>query len=323
MRKALLLEFNLSIRAKKKSKVPRALLIFSSQCFFQNFPLPFFNRSRMAKTIAFQTTKTISSGIGKELQRYGMRLSDIHYVAPSELRANPINNRLFKEESKGYFERLTNDIKEKGILNPLLATSNGKLLAGHNRLRIAEELDLPSVPVQYVEETLSEEREKEIIIKDNLLRRQFSSAEWIQLYQQLYPNFEEEIHKEHRGGDRKSTKNIKGNIKGATGTFDTDEALRSDEQISSALTAKRIASETGQTENAVKKHLRAYKQKGKTSSNTVQKSSHKSPRTEKIDSEMLSALRTNIKDVLRSNETTRKKAVDVLRASLKSLEESL
>jgi ParB-like chromosome segregation protein Spo0J len=314
MRKALLLEFNLSIRAKKKSKVPRALLIFSSQCFFQNFPLPFFNRSRMAKTIAFQTTKTISSGIGKELQRYGMRLSDIHYVAPSELRANPINNRLFKEESKGYFERLTNDIKEKGILNPLLATSNGKLLAGHNRLRIAEELDLPSVPVQYVEETLSEEREKEIIIKDNLLRRQFSSAEWIQLYQQLYPNFEEEIHKEHRGGDRKSTKNIKS----AIGTFDIEE-----EQTSSALTAKRIAKETGQTENAVKKHLRAYKQKGKTTPNTVQKSSHKSPRTEKIDSEMLSALRTNIKDVLRSNETTRKKAVDVLRASLKSLEESL
>jgi ParB-like chromosome segregation protein Spo0J len=156
----------------------------------------------MAKTIALQTTKTITSGIGKELQRYGMRLSDIHYVSPSELRANPVNSRLFKEESSGYFDRLRRDIQEKGILNPLLATSNGKLLAGHNRLRIAEEIDLPSVPVQYIEESLSEDREKEIIIKDNLLRRQFSSAEWIHLYKQLYPNFDEELNKEHRGGDR-------------------------------------------------------------------------------------------------------------------------
>jgi len=204
----------------------------------------------MAKTIAFQTTKTITSGIGKELQRYGMRLSDIHYVSPSELRANPVNSRLFKEESSGYFHRLRKDIQEKGILNPLLATSGGKLLAGHNRLRIAEELDLPSVPVQYVEETLSEEREKEIIIKDNLLRRQFSSSEWVMLYKQLYPNFDEEITKENRGGDRKSKNE----------TTSNDDNNADTVQTPTKLTAKRIAQETGQTENAVKKHLRTYKQ---------------------------------------------------------------
>lgn len=204
----------------------------------------------MAKTIAFQTTKTITSGIGKELQRYGMRLSDIHYVSPSELRANPVNSRLFKEESSGYFHRLRKDIQEKGILNPLLATSGGKLLAGHNRLRIAEELDLPSVPVQYVEETLSEEREKEIIIKDNLLRRQFSSSEWVLLYKQLYPNFDEEITKENRGGDRKSKNE----------TTSNDDNNADTVQTPTKLTAKRIAQETGQTENAVKKHLRTYKQ---------------------------------------------------------------
>lgn len=208
----------------------------------------------MAKTIAFQTTKTITSGIGKELQRYGMRLSDIHYVTPSELRTNPMNSRLFKEESAGYFDRLRKDISEKGILNPLLATSNGKLLAGHNRLRIAEDLDLPSVPVQYVEESLSEEREKEIIIKDNLLRRQFSSAEWVQLYKQLYPNFDEEIARENRGGDRKSKNDVK------TSALSEDISLAA-VQVPSKLTAKRIAEETGQTENAVKKHLRTYKQK--------------------------------------------------------------
>lgn len=209
----------------------------------------------MAKTIAFQTTKTITSGIGKELQRYGMRLSDIHYVTPSELRANPMNSRLFKEESAGYFDRLRKDIREKGILNPLLATSSGKLLAGHNRLRIAEELDLPSVPVQYVEESLSEEREKEIIIKDNLLRRQFSSSEWVQLYKQLYPNFDEEIAKENRGGDRKSKNDAH------VSALSEDKNGTSVVQTPSKLTAKRIAEETGQTENAVKKHLRAYKQK--------------------------------------------------------------
>jgi ParB-like chromosome segregation protein Spo0J len=228
----------------------------------------------MAKTIALQTTKTITSGIGKELQRYGMRLSDIHYVSPSELRANPVNSRLFKEESSGYFDRLRRDIQEKGILNPLLATSNGKLLAGHNRLRIAEEIDLPSVPVQYIEESLSEDREKEIIIKDNLLRRQFSSAEWIHLYKQLYPNFDEELNKENRGGDRKSVK-----IKSASGAFDEENAVTTDKSanIPSKLTAKRIAQETGQTENAVKKHLRTYKhsrKQGTTTKATPAKTAH-------------------------------------------------
>ncbi len=213
----------------------------------------------MAKTIAFQTTKTITSGIGKELQRYGMRLSDIHYVAPSELRSHPMNSTFFKEESAGYFERLRRDIKEKGILNPLLATANGKLLAGHNRLRIAEELELPSVPVQYVEESLSEEREKEIIIKDNLLRRQFSTAEWIQLYKELYPDFDKNIYQENRGGDRKSDTIKAKNIKRALGTFDIDKDQATKEPTTK-LTAKRIAQETGQTENAVKKHLRTYKQ---------------------------------------------------------------
>lgn len=134
----------------------------------------------------------------------GVIISPVVYqVDPDKLTPNPLNS-LFKEESAEYFETLTADIKERGFKVPLIAKRNGELLAGHNRRKIALALGLPRVPVQYVESELSPDQERAFVIKDNLFRRQLTQEDRLNLYKILFPDFDEKIKEETRGGDRKS-----------------------------------------------------------------------------------------------------------------------
>lgn len=133
----------------------------------------------------------------------GVKLSDVFQVEPKDLKDNDLNPQLFKEETPEYFQTLEADIKERGVLVPLIARKDGTLLAGHNRLVIARRLGLARVPVQYLESTLTPDQEKALIIKDNLYRRHLSQEDRIQLYRVLIPDFDKRIMQESRGGDRK------------------------------------------------------------------------------------------------------------------------
>lgn len=181
--------------------------------------------------------------LNKTNEKSGLRLSDVFYVKPSELQANPLNKVLFKEESNEYFERMSEDIRERGILVPLIAKNDGTLLAGHNRLHIAQKLNIAKIPVQYLEDKLSEQKEKEFIIKDNIFRRQHSAEEWISLYKTLYPNFEQRLASHGRPTSQHQLKN-EADEKADLSAFQED-----------ALTAKKIALDTGQTAAAVQKQL--------------------------------------------------------------------
>jgi ParB-like chromosome segregation protein Spo0J len=130
----------------------------------------------------------------------GLPLSDIRFVAPQELKPNPINS-FFNSETSEYFETLRNDIRERGIIVPLLAKEDGTILAGHNRLLVAQELGLASVPVQYILQSLTEEEERAFIFKDNIIRRQLTALEKQKLIERLY---QDEISRDNRGGDRRS-----------------------------------------------------------------------------------------------------------------------
>lgn len=164
----------------------------------------------------------------------GIRLSAIRYVQVQELKENPINIEIFKQEGEGYFERLETDIKERGILVPLIASKEGYLLSGHNRLKVAIKLGLQTVPVQYVEEVLTPEQERNFLIKDNLFRRHLNQTEWVKIYEKLYPDFKEWAETERRGRKKKDMS-----------FFSKD----------SELSAEKIAKDTGQTTEAVKKQL--------------------------------------------------------------------
>lgn len=135
----------------------------------------------------------------------GVMISEtIYQVEPVDLKPNPLNG-FFKDESPEYFERLTADIRERGIIVSLIAKRDGMLLAGHNRLKIAIALGLPRVPVQYVENQLTAEQEKAFVIKDNLYRRQLTQEDRLNLYKILVADFDAKIRLETRGGDRKSS----------------------------------------------------------------------------------------------------------------------
>lgn len=138
-----------------------------------------------------------------------VKLSDVYYVKPGDLQQNRLNS-LFKKESPEYFERLTADIKERGLIVPLIARREkekalglgGVLLAGHNRLKIALALRLEKIPVQYVLNELAPEQERAFVVKDNLFRRQLTPEDRLDLYRLIIPDFDERIKQETRGGDR-------------------------------------------------------------------------------------------------------------------------
>lgn len=158
-----------------------------------------------------------------------LRLSPVTPVRCGLLKEHPLNKELFAEESDAYFERLREDVKERGILVALIARRDGTLLAGHNRLRVAKELGFATVPVAYLSENekdkLTTEQEKAFLIKDNLFRRQFSGEEWIQTYRKLYPDFDEQVMQASR----------------------------------SSLNAAQIAADTGQSKAAVQKQLQKFR----------------------------------------------------------------
>ena len=176
-------------------------------------------------------------------KHHGVELSDMLYEHPKTLKPHPENATLFQEQDELYFNRLRDDVRERGILVPLQVKPDKTLLAGHNRLRVALELGLERVPVQYVEDTLSPEQEREFLIKDNLLRRHLSGQECIELYRKMYPNFDERI-REKAVGRKAQTE---------------EPAPQPEEQ--KPLTAREIAAATGQKERTVQHQLQQHRKR--------------------------------------------------------------
>jgi len=83
-----------------------------------------------------------------------IKLSEIKQVNTDSLRDNPLNGHFFDEGPGRETDQLFNDIKERGIIVPLIAKKDGTLIAGHRRLFVAQELKMKTVPVQYVESEL-------------------------------------------------------------------------------------------------------------------------------------------------------------------------
>lgn len=129
---------------------------------------------------------TVASGVSLA---YGKtKLSQIQSLSPSSIKPNP-HNILFSNDAAEY-ERLKADIAQNGITTALHVLRDGTLLAGHTRLTIALELGLHSVPVQYVENTMTDEEQRNYVIRDNVLRRHLTNEARIRFYRMLYPDFD-------------------------------------------------------------------------------------------------------------------------------------
>ncbi len=141
--------------------------------------------------------------IQEKAKRLGIPLSEVVYIPPTRLRPNPKNAEFFSIDDDKYLQFLKDDIKERGVIVPLIAKRDEMLLAGHRRLNIASELKIKLVPVQYVERELTPDEEIEFLLKDNTLRRQLSADKRIELLKRIYGK---KLLEDQRGGDRRSNK---------------------------------------------------------------------------------------------------------------------
>lgn len=206
----------------------------------------------------------------------GVRLSEVRYVALEILHANPANAELFTHETSEYFERLKSDIQKNGVLVPLIAKEDGVLLAGHNRLSVARELQLPRIPVQYVTQRLNEAQENALVINDNLLRRHLTTEQRMMLYRKLYPNFDERISSQK--GRRKQPNE---SLDKESGTNKLDNVQFPKKNLE-PLTATQIAHDTGQAVEAVRKQLQRGRQTKQTQKPALAQTKNHSATTAKL-----------------------------------------
>ena len=130
-----------------------------------------------------------------------LTLGEIEQIGIDILRPNPLNT--YPPLTQEQIQELANDIKDKGVIVPLIAMPDGVLLCGHNRLLAARKAGLSKVPVQTVirPAKLSESLQVEIMHSENDKRRggRWSKAEkkaWVEKH------FEAELLQERRGGRR-------------------------------------------------------------------------------------------------------------------------
>jgi hypothetical protein len=100
----------------------------------------------------------------------GLELSEIAYKPVSFFRENPVNEVFRGLKSAQYMTDLEADIAESGIVNPLVAMSDGLLLEGESRLIVARRIGLERLPVRLVLSPLSEKEQEKRLLLGNLLR---------------------------------------------------------------------------------------------------------------------------------------------------------
>lgn len=195
-----------------------------------------------------------------EMQSFKLE-SDLEFknlnLEPERLKMNPDNP--YKELKTDDYDRLKKDIKERGIIDPLIIDENYILLTGHNRLKIALELKLKSVPVRKLSSGISSEKKYKIMLLDNLNRRQLTPEEKIEFIKIAYGK---QILKDNRGGDRSKP---------------TNDGFAKKKQN----TAEIISSETGISKRQAERIISKIKSEGKQKSQTAESSKLKIKALEK------------------------------------------
>lgn len=99
----------------------------------------------------------------------------------AQLRPNPLNPR--SEMSDEGIAELAASIQAQGILQPLLVTPDGLVVAGHRRLAAAQRAGLLQLPV--LVRDLSSAEQLEIMLVENIQREDLTPLEEARAYQRL------------------------------------------------------------------------------------------------------------------------------------------
>jgi 16S rRNA G966 N2-methylase RsmD len=78
------------------------------------------------------------------------------------------------------YQNLKRDINESGVMVPVITDENRGIIDGFNRLTVASELNLKTVPIQ-IHPSLSKQEKKELAIRLNAVRRQLSKEDRLEM----------------------------------------------------------------------------------------------------------------------------------------------
>ncbi|MGB9791864.1 MAG: ParB N-terminal domain-containing protein [Thermacetogeniaceae bacterium] len=116
------------------------------------------------------------------------------------LKPHPKNSELFPDRlPENLWRELVEDIRQNGIINPLVVAPDYTVLAGHLRLEAAKEAGLTHIPVVIRDVDPESDEAVSMLIRDNLLRRHLNDVQIARLIRKL----KEEYGIRH-GGDRRS-----------------------------------------------------------------------------------------------------------------------
>ncbi|WP_174591896.1 ParB N-terminal domain-containing protein [Methanocella conradii] len=96
---------------------------------------------------------------------------------------DPEYKDLLPPYQKGEYEALKQSIKEDGLLDPIIISKDARILDGHTRLKICQELHID--PTFEVKDFRSKLEEKKFVITVNLRRRQLNDFQKIEVSQML------------------------------------------------------------------------------------------------------------------------------------------
>lgn len=154
--------------------------------------------------------KALGKGIGALItEKESQKEERILFVPIGQVKPNPLQPREnFDSQS---MEELTQSVKEKGLLQPLLVRQRGdyyELIAGERRLRAANSLNLTEVPV--IVKDVEDKDSLELALIENIQRQNLNPIEEARAYQYLIDKFEvtQEKISEVLGRARTSVANI-------------------------------------------------------------------------------------------------------------------
>lgn len=119
---------------------------------------------------------------------------EIRYLQLSEIVPGEIHPHL--ETNNENLHNIINSIKKYGIITPLLVRPKGnmyEIVLGNRRYKAAQELQLKQVPVIIKE--LDDKQALEMIISDNIQRKELTTKEEALLYNQVLSNNNEKVEK--------------------------------------------------------------------------------------------------------------------------------
>lgn len=120
--------------------------------------------------------------------------SQVKEIPLDKLTPHPKNDQIFKIEGEAYFDELMQDMKKNGQIVPILVDKNHKILAGHNRYKVAKHLKWKTIKAQVVTSDIKNETDElKLMLSEQLFRRQFGPADRIKVYQLAFPNLADRV----------------------------------------------------------------------------------------------------------------------------------